>query len=203
MKSIDDTLKTIRDITNAIPVKLDIVLVGGVAVILHGVERTTLDVDFCIYSDAISNTDSSAFYDVLVKHLPKRFTARLVLGSKIPNDPLKHDIIFIDDAEGEYERIDLLIAQYKWEIEGIEQAVQIEAIPFPVLSKPYLVAMKLFASGHKDAHDVVTLMEIMTEEEKATTRELAKRTGRDKKLERLLSPLPEEEVRENPKEYIT
>ncbi|OGW34688.1 MAG: hypothetical protein A2X58_09500 [Nitrospirae bacterium GWC2_56_14] len=65
MKSIDDTLKIIRDITNAIPAKFDIVLVGGTAVILHGVERTTLDVDLCVYSDTGSKADSSAFYDLL------------------------------------------------------------------------------------------------------------------------------------------
>jgi hypothetical protein len=202
MKSIDDTLKIILDITNAIPAKFDIVLVGGAAVILHGVERTTLDVDLCVYSDASSNTNSSAFYDLLVKHLPKRFSARLVCGSKIPDDPLKHDIIFIDDAEGEYERIDLLIARYKWEKEGIEKAIRIEAVPFPVLSKPYLIAMKLFASGYKDAHDIATLFGLMSDEEKEKTRELARRIGRDKKLERLLFPPPEEEVRENQEEYL-
>jgi len=198
MKSIDDTLKIIRDITNAIPAKFDIVLVGGVAVILHGVERTTLDVDFCVYSGA----DSSAFYELLVKHLPKRFSVRLILGSDIPGDPLKHDIIIMDDTEGEYERIDLLMAQYKWEKEGVERAVHIEAVPFPVLGKPYLAAMKLFASGYKDAHDVVALYNLMSNEEKDKTRELAKRIGREKKLERLLFPPPEEEVRENQEEYI-
>jgi hypothetical protein len=198
MKSIDDTLKIILDITNAIPVKADFVLVGGVAVILHGVERTTLDVDFCVYS----GTDSPAFFDLLVKHLPKRFIVRLIPGSEIPEDPLKHDIIIMDDTEGEYERIDLLMAQYKWEKEGMERAVHIEAVPFPVLGKPYLAAMKLFASGYKDAHDVVALFGLMSNEEKDKTRELAKRIGRDKKLERLLFPPPEEEVRENPEEYI-
>jgi hypothetical protein len=45
-------------------------------------------------------------------------------------------------------------------------------------------------------------MELMTEEEKAKTRELAKRIGREKKLDRLLSPPPEEEVREMPEEYL-
>jgi hypothetical protein len=202
MKSIDDTLKTIRDITNAIPAKFDIVLVGGVAVILHGVERTTIDVDFCVYSDVISNTSSSAFFNILAKHLPKRFSARLLQGSKSPDDPMKRDIIFIDDTEGEYERIDLLIAQYKWEMEGIEKAVHIADVPFPVLDKPYLAAMKLQATGYKDAHDVVTLFNLMTDEEKSKTRELAKRIGRDKKLERLLPPPPEEEVREMPEEYL-
>jgi hypothetical protein len=62
--------------------------------------------------------------------------------------------------------------------------------------------MKLFASGYKDAYDVVTLFALMSDEEKDKTRELAKRIGRDKKLERLLSPPPEEDVRESPEEYI-
>jgi len=202
MKSIDDTLRIIRGITNAIPVKFDIVLVGGVAVILHGVERTTIDVDFCVYSDAISKNGSPAFFNVLVKHLPKRFSAKLMQGSKIPDDPFKHDIIFIDDTEGEYEHIDLLIAQFKWELEGIDQSVQLEDVPFHVLSKPYLAAMKLLATGYKDAHDFVTLFKLMTDEEKKMTRELAVRIGRDKKLERLLNPPPEEEIREMPEEYL-
>jgi hypothetical protein len=202
MKSIDDTLKIIRDITSAIPIKFDIVLIGGVAVILHGVERTTIDVDFSVYSDVIRDSGSSAFFDQLRAHFPKRFSARLMQGSKIPDDPLKHDIIVIDDNEGDYERIDLLIARYKWELEGIEQAVRLQDIPFPVLDKPHLVAMKLLATGYKDAHDVMTLMRLMTEEEKIKARELARRIGRDKKLERLLSPPPEEEVREMPEEYI-
>jgi hypothetical protein len=202
MKSIDDTLKIIRDITNAIPVKFDIVLVGGVAVILHGVERTTIDVDFCVYSDLIHNSNSSEFFKLLNNTLPKRFSARLIKGSTTPDDPLKHDIIFIDDNAGEYERIDMLVAHYKWEREGIETAVHIEDIPFPVLAKPYLVAMKLRASGYKDAHDIVTLFSLMTDEERAKTRELAKRIGREKKLDRLLSPPPEDEVREMPEEYL-
>lgn len=202
MRSIEDTLKIIRDITNALPAKVDMVLIGGYAIIAHGVERTTIDVDFCVYSDIIQNTNSSEFFKLLTNHLPKRFSARLVQGSKIPDDPLKHDIIFIDDNEGEYERIDLLIAYYKWELEGMEQAEQIEDIPFRVFSKPYLTAMKLQATGYKDAADVVALMSLMTEEEKAKTFELAKRTHRDKKLVRLLNPPPEEEVKEMPEEYL-
>lgn len=202
MKSIDDTLKIIQDITSALPVKLDVAIIGGAAVILHGVERTTIDVDLCIYSESIFNTSLQAFYEVLIRSLPKRFSARLVHGSKIPDDPFKHDVIFIDDNEGEYERIDFLIAQFKWELEGMEQTVRFDDVPFPVMSKPYLVAMKLQATGYKDYHDIVSLFELMTDEEREQARELAKRTHRDKKLERILNPPPEEEVREMPEEYI-
>jgi hypothetical protein len=202
MKSIRDTLKTIRDITSALPVKVNIVLIGGYAVILHGVERTTLDLDFCVYSDIIETVNTAAFFDVLKKNLPKRYEAELMQGSKSPDDPFKHDLIRIIDTRKELLRIDLLIARYKWELEGMQLAVTKKDVPLPVLSMPYLVTMKLQATGYKDYQDVVSLMSLMTEEEKAKTYELAKRTGRDKKLARLLSPPPEEEVRETPEEYL-
>jgi hypothetical protein len=122
-------------------------------------------------------------------------------GSKIPNDPLKHDIIVIDDNEGDYERIDFLIARYKWELEGIEQAIRLQDIPFPVLAKPYLVAMKLLATGYKDAHDIVTLMALMTDEEKQRPGSL-QNESKGKTDRCLLTQLPEDEVRERPEEYI-
>lgn len=202
MKSILDTLKIIRDITNALTVKINIVLTGGYAVIQHGVERTTLDLDFCIYADIIETSGTTEFFAVLKNHLPKRFEAQLMQGSKKADDPFKHDLIRIVDTQKEFLRVDLLVARYKWELEGMLQAEIIKDVPIPVLSKPYLVAMKLIATGYKDAHDVVTLMALMTEEEKSKARELAKRIGRDKKLERLLSPPPEDEAREMPEEYL-
>ena len=58
-----------------------------------------------------------------------------------------------------------------------------------MITKPYLVAMKLQASGYKDASDVLGLINLMNDKEKTETFELAKRTGRDKKLAQLLSPL--------------
>jgi len=202
MKSIEDTLKIIQDIIKKFPTDIDIALIGGYAVILHGVERTTLDIDFCIYSSVIhSSHDSTSFYDLLLRCLPERFEARLMKGSAIPDDPLKHDVIFIEDSMGEYIRIDLLVAKYKWELEAIRSAGTIEGIPIPVVKKPYLVALKLRSTGYKDASDVIGLINLMTEEEKEKTIELAKRIGRGKKLNMLLLP-PEEPVEDTPEEII-
>ena len=203
MKSIRDTLEIIRDITNALPVKVSIAIAGGYASILHGVERTTIDLDFCLYSDILDSIDTKTFFELLTKNIPKRFDVELREGSKIPDDPFKHDLIRLMDTRKELLRIDLLIARYKWELDGLRDAKPVKDIPIPVLGKPYLVAMKLRASGFKDAHDVVTLFGLMSDEEKEKTRELARRIGRDNKLERLLSPPQEEDVRENPEEYIS
>ncbi len=201
MKSIEDTLKTIRDIINILPVKASIALVGGYAAVIHGTQRTTIDVDFCIYSDIIKTSESRAFFDMLKKHFPERFDIKFIEGSKIPDDPLKHDVIFIEDTENEFVRIDFLIARYKWELEAIEEAEVLKGIPVPVITKPYLVAMKLMATGYKDASDVISLINLMEDAEKKKTFELAKRIGRDKKLAKLLLP-PDEEIHELPGEYI-
>ncbi|MDE2179380.1 MAG: hypothetical protein KGJ40_00820 [candidate division NC10 bacterium] len=201
MKSIKDTFETIRGIINALPVKVNIAVVGGYAVILHGVERTTLDVDFCLYSDLIRASGADAFFALLKRHLPERFRAELVQGSTTPEDSFKHDAIFLEDLSGEYPRMDLLIARYKWELEAIKRAEHLPGVSVPVLTKPYLAAMKLQATGLKDADDAANLIRLMTEEEKATTFQLAERTGRDRKLARLLAPL-EEEVREIPEELL-
>ncbi len=201
MRSIKDTFRTIRDIISALPDKVDMALAGGYAVILHGVERTTLDVDFCLYSDLIQSAGTEGFFSMLRSHLPARFQAELARGSLIPEDPFKHDVIFLEDTSGEFLRTDLLVARYKWELEAIKRAETLAGVPFPVLTKPYLVAMKLQATGLKDASDVVSLFRLMTAEEQAATFELARRTGREKKLARLLAP-PEEEAQETPQELL-
>jgi len=200
MKSIEDTLRIIQDIIKKFPGDAEIALIGGYAAVLHGIERTTLDIDFCIHSST-SSKDSSQFYELLLKCLPERFDAKMIKGSSMPDDPFKHDVIFIEDKLGEFLRIDFIVAKYKWELEAIHSAVKIPGIPVPVVGKPYLAAMKLRSSGFKDASDVVGLISLMTEEERQKTFELARLTGRDKKLKKLLSP-PEEPLEESSEELI-
>jgi hypothetical protein len=185
LKLIDNLISTLQDSYN---LEIDIALVGGYSAISHGVERTTVDVDFCIYADIIHKKDTTAFVKLLKQVLPENFEIKLIEGSKIMDDPFKHDVIFISDSAGAYPKIDIIIAKYKWELEGIREARPLQDVPFPVLPKPYLVAMKLKAGGLKDDSDVVELYSIMTEEERKKTKELAKLVHKDKKLAKLLKP---------------
>src|SRR4030066_233733 len=111
-----------------------------------------------------STRDSSDFVKLLSKTLPEQFDVKIIRGSEIPDDPFKHDVIFIEDTMGEFIRIDFLIAKYKWELDAIRSAIRIKGIPIPVVTKPYLTALKLRSTGYKDAGDVVTLLRLMTEE---------------------------------------
>lgn len=188
MKSIVDTLSVIKNAVTEFKKTTGkdahIALIGGYAVILHGVERTTLDIDTCLYS--AEEEPGKSFYDFLQRNLPKRFMSRLMEASKYPSDPLKHDIVIIDDAEGEYPRIDVLIARYKWELEGLKQAKTFRELAFPVMPPPYLVAMKLQAGGARDDLDIIDMLKTMSEMEIDECRALAKLVGRDRKLSSLL-----------------
>lgn len=190
MKSIEDTLKLIDRIAVSLSEQdeVNVALVGGYAAIAHGVERTTADVDFCIYTGVIHHQNTPAFIEMLKNMIPENFEIKFIEGSKIVDDPFKHDVIFLHDRYGEYPKIDFIIAKYKWELEGTQKAKPLEDIPFPVMPKPYLITMKLKAGGLKDDFDIVELYSLLTEEEKAKTHELAKLIKRDKKLLSLLKP---------------
>ena len=201
MKSISDTFETIHAIISALPGEVKAAIVGGYAAILHGLERTTLDVDICLYSGISHERVSDETFGLLKAHLPERFRAELVRGTLVPDDPFQHDLIVIDDRQGDFPRIDLILARYRWELEAIQEAQVMAGIPLPVVSRPHLVAMKLRSTGLKDESDVVGLMGLMDDEERIKACELARRVGRARKLSRLLTRLPEE-AEEIPDEFI-
>ncbi len=190
MRSIEDTLKLVDDIVKLLRKhgEVNISLIGGYGVIAHGVERTTADVDFYIYTETIHRENTSAFVELLKNVIPDNFEIEFIRGSRDIEDPFKHDVIFIHDRNGEYSRIDFIVVKYKWELEGVKTARQLKNISFPVLSKPYLIAAKLRAGSLKDDYDITELYKLLTEEEKKKTLELAKTIKRDKKLARLINP---------------
>lgn len=188
MRSILDTLSVIKNAVTEFEKKFKketfVALIGGHAVIFYGVERTTLDVDACFYT--YEDDAGKTFYEFLKVHYPKRFQIRFLAASKDPEDPLKHDIIIIDDLKKEYPRTDILIARYKWELEGLKEAKVLKGLSFPVMPQPYLVAMKLRAGGRKDDLDVIEMLKSMPKKQREECMKLAKVSGRDRKLTALL-----------------
>lgn len=193
MKPILNTLKELKSLTDKFAAETHykdtvISLVGGYAVIAHGIERTTKDVDtLCIGSPFDSfGKDLSKF---LKEHLSdKGLKVEYFPQSPDIHDPFQHEIVYIKDPQGVIPRVDLIIARYKWELEGLLSAVPEKNIPINLLPKPYLIAMKLKAGGPKDDYDVIELYGLLSGKEKKKTLELAKLIKKDKKLERLIKP---------------
>lgn len=194
MKSIIDTLSVIKDAVTRFnrdsAHSASVALIGGYAAVYFGSERTTFDVDICFHS--VDNEPGRTFYNFLKQHLPSNLKPRLIEASKDPTDPLKHDIITISDLENKYPRIDILVIRYKWELEGLEQAIAPKRLSFPVMPAPYLIAMKLMAGGRKEELDIIGLLRNLSEEELEKATELAKKVRRDRKLKTLLKEAFEE-----------
>jgi hypothetical protein len=165
-------------------------IIGGEAVILHGIPRTTIDLDILFYYNQEAN-----YVDNLCKrlalYLNEKFSNDFEIthfeASKDPFDPLRHDLIVIKDSKNRFRKLDILIANYRWELEGLlsmESAYSGPITPFP---KPYLIAMKLIAGGLQDEEDIKNLFLIMSDSEKEKTYALAKQIKRDNNLTKILS----------------
>jgi hypothetical protein len=189
MKSIEDTLKLVTDIVCDLrkTTDIDIALVGGYAVISHGVGRTTMDVDFLLYSGYIQES-SSKFFDLFSRAVPAGFELKWVEGSRMLGDPFPYDVIFLTDKSGEYPKMDFIIPRYRWELEGLKKAKPLKGLPFPVISMPYLIAMKLRAGGPRDHADILDLYRLLNDREKEEAQQLAILIKRDKTLRKLLEP---------------
>ena len=164
-------------------------IVGGEAIILHGIPRTTLDLDILYFPGdppcAISNLVET-LASFLREHIGTQFEVREFSASKDPFDPLRHDLITITDVERRFKKLDILIANYKWEVEGFQTMQSPSDGPLQPFPKPYLVGMKLMAGGGQDEEDIRALFLIMDDEEKEKAWELARRLRRDKNLSLIL-----------------
>jgi hypothetical protein len=193
MKPILDTLKEIRKLINRFSTEKGykdtrIALVGGYAVIAYGIERTTKDIDTLAIGSPYGSFGKALSEFLKYELKSKEMEVKYIPKAADIQDPFQHEIIYLKDPKGIMPRVDIIIAQYKWELEGLLTSKPDKVIPINILPKPYLIAMKLKAGGPKDDHDVIELYEILTEEEKSKTLELSKLIHRDKKLARLIKP---------------
>ena len=117
----------------------------------------------------------------------KRFDVKDFEASKDPSDPLKHDLIIITDSENKFKKLDILLANYKWELDGLRSMDNPNTGPIQIFPMPYLVAMKLMAGGAQDREDIRNLFIIMSDLEKEKAWELVRLIRRDKNLSKILS----------------
>jgi hypothetical protein len=164
-------------------------IIGGEAVIMHGIPRTTLDLDLTLHleGDLVQSPD---FFRQLEKFFKKelgdRFEVKAIQASRDPFDPIRHDLIIVTDREKRFKKLDILIANFMWELEGFKEMVSPDVgdiAPYPI---PYLVGLKLLAGGIQDEQDIRNLFLVMSESEKKKTQGLAQTIRRNKNLDRIL-----------------
>lgn len=164
-------------------------IVGGEAVIMHGIPRTTIDVDillFCEDEKKDVGNIGKAFASFLRQELGGKFEVENFEASKDPSDPLKHDLIIITDPENRFKKLDILIANYAWELEGLKSMDAPHTGPLYPYPKEYLVGMKLMAGGAQDNEDIRNLFLVMSDSEKEKALGIARVIRRNRNLSRIL-----------------
>ena len=164
-------------------------IVGGEAVIMHGIPRTTIDVDillFCGDDKKDIGNIGKVFASFLRQELGGKFEVKNFEASKDPSDPLKHDLIIVTDIENRFKKLDILIANYQWELEGLKSMDSSHTGPLCPYPKEYLVCMKLMAGGVQDEEDIRNLFLVMSNSEKEKAWANARLIRRDKNLTRVL-----------------
>jgi len=164
-------------------------IVGGEAVIMHGIPRTTIDVDillFCGDEKKDIGNIGKVFASFLKQELGGKFEVKNFEASKDPSDPLKHDLIIITDLEKRFKKLDILIANYQWELEGLKSMDSPHTGPLYPYPKEYLVGMKLMAGGPQDNEDIKNLFLVMSDTEKEKAWKLARLIKRNKNLSKIL-----------------
>ncbi|MCP4345376.1 MAG: hypothetical protein GY795_07600 [Desulfobacterales bacterium] len=164
-------------------------IIGGEAVILHGIPRTTLDLDIILFfgDEEHPVTDICGKFALFLRQeLEEHFEVRKFKAARDPSDPIKHDLIIITDSKNRFKRLDILIANYKWELEGFYTMNSPNKGELRPYSKVHLAGMKLMAGGVQDDEDIRNLFLIMSEPEKKKTFELAHLIRRDKNLADIL-----------------
>lgn len=191
MKSLLATVTECVDRFSAqLNVKRFAAIIGGEAVILHGIPRTTLDLDLLLFCGDEENhiPDFCRRFSVfLQEELETAFEVRSFEASKDPFDPIRHDLIVVTDSRHRFKRLDILIANYKWELEGFRLMDSPHTGVIQPYPKPYLAGMKLMAGGATDEEDIRNLFLIMSDSEKEKAFELAKLIRRDRNLSRILN----------------
>lgn len=188
MKHIKRSVEEIDSLLRRFPQErkysdLKVALIGGIAAIAHGVERTTSDIDFLIHAEPSENLleDLAGFLRENGHHKMRTYKAGLD-----STDPLRHDLILLEEDR----RMDFLIARYQWELEGLQGAERGRPIyrgtAIYLFPKPHLLAMKLKAGGPKDDADVFYLYQLLNEDERIKAEELAETVRRKKRFKSIL-----------------
>lgn len=187
LKIVTDCIDNFSEQTNVTRLAA---IIGGEAVIMHGIPRTTIYLDVLLFCGDEKNSISElgkVFASFLRQELGGQFEVKDFEASKYPFDPLKHDLIIITDPEKRFKKLDILIANYQWELEGLRSMDTPHTghlYPYP---KEYLIGMKLMAGGPQDDEDIRNIFLVMSDSEKEKAWELARSIKRDKNLSKILT----------------
>jgi len=126
-------------------------LIGAAALAIHGVSRSTADVDLLAVDATILREDRWAEMEAPGRDI------RILKGEA--EDPLAGTVRLVEGSE----IVDVVVGRYSWQREIIEAAAPLSLgdLRVPVAVPAGLILLKLHAGGPKDAWDIRALLEVV------------------------------------------
>ena len=123
-------------------------VIGAQALLVRGVARFTHDTDFLTLDRTVL---APAFWTELA-------------GAKVEvrRGDLLDPLMGVVRIRFEDDQVDIVVGKFKWQRVAVERAdlLDFEGVALPVVQKPDLVLLKLFAGGPQDLWDVHALLAI-------------------------------------------
>jgi predicted nucleotidyltransferase len=129
-------------------------LIGAAAMAVHGVSRSTADVD-------LLTVDGTVLRSELWSPLQARgLQVRVNRGDS--DDPLAGTVRMTDGTQ----TVDVVVGRHAWQREILETAItsSVAGVDVPVARAASVILLKLHAGGPKDAWDVRSLLEASPDE---------------------------------------
>jgi hypothetical protein len=123
-------------------------LIGAAALAVHGVSRSTLDQDLLVHDRGILDSDFWAELSGV---------ASVDIRTGDPDDPLAGVVRVSDEGE---RVVDVVVGRYRWQQHVVERATTIGDYQLPVVQRPDLILLKLYAGGSQDKWDIEQLLAI-------------------------------------------
>jgi predicted nucleotidyltransferase len=147
------------------------VVVGGIALNLHGVPRATADLDIAV---ALENENLEKIVEAMME---LGFKPRLPVTPQEFSNPLNLEkwkkeknmkVFTFWNPHKPYEEVDILISNpIKFEeLEKTREVVKAKGIEIPIISIDYLIKLKEFAGRKQDESDIEALKKIKRMKEK-------------------------------------
>jgi hypothetical protein len=162
---------------------IDYVLMGGLAVRVHGIPRATYDVDFTISLDRAA---LPSFYDALediVLAIPETYRSGWV--DQVAGMPFVKARLYV---EGKSTDVDMFLAESPYQAELLARRTQSEVFGrvIWVASVEDLILLKLIAHRPRDQADIADIRMVQGSLDEAYMRHWAKPLGISERLESLL-----------------
>jgi len=128
---------------------VDFALIGAVAMAVHGVSRSTADIDFLSVEEGLLKRELWTDFEA------RGATLRFLKGDF--DDPLAGSVRFLLERD---EIVDVVVGRYRWqeEIIRVAEVTSIGEFAVKVARPSGLVLLKLYAGGPQDMWDIHALL---------------------------------------------